>query len=97
MFLNQTKNGYTCTCPFGFEGENCEIVKDFCDGYCFNDGTCVLSEQSAKYCECPCQFTGQRCESKIKFCENSDCFEGSTCVESGCGYSCSKLSRKNML
>ena len=98
LFVNQFKsrklffktyNGYFCTCPFGFEGANCEILQDFCSGYCLNGGTCAsLDLDQSKYCECPCDYTGQRCETKIKFCENSGCFKGSTCVEQKCGYSC---------
>jgi hypothetical protein len=88
-FNLKTNNGYFCTCPFGFEGVNCEVVQDFCSGYCLNGGKCSsLDSDQSKYCECPCDYTGPRCEKKIKFCENSGCFKGSTCLEQDCGFTC---------
>ena len=44
--------GYTCACPFQFEGYNCHTAIDNCDpNPCKNNGNCKIAEHRI-YCEC---------------------------------------------
>ncbi|CAH1772852.1 unnamed protein product, partial [Owenia fusiformis] len=60
-------NEYTCKCPKGFGGKNCEkeIETDICFEKCMNGGTCKESENDAEEsfkCLCTKGFTGPTCE-----------------------------------
>ncbi|KAK2162638.1 hypothetical protein LSH36_95g08055, partial [Paralvinella palmiformis] len=58
-------NVYTCQCPFGYSGSNCQIASTgpCASNPCRNGGQCVLDGSSFK-CICPVRFTGYNCESK---------------------------------
>ena len=60
---------YSCICPPGFNGRNCEV--DEClnfgtngEAFCKNGGTCTHSEEGP-ICTCPFHTYGQRCENHI--------------------------------
>jgi hypothetical protein len=58
-------NSYTCTCPAGFTGVNCETNIDDCaSNPCQNGGTCIDGVNSYT-CTCPAGFTGVNCEQCI--------------------------------
>lgn len=57
-------NGYTCVCPAGYEGANCETNIDDCNpNPCLNGGTCVDGTESYS-CSCPSGYTGAHCETQ---------------------------------
>lgn len=71
------ENDYSCTCPQGFYGKNCEIIAMTCaDGPCFNGGTCVETMTGGYTCRCPPSYTGSNCEKKLDRCSNRPCLNG---------------------
>ena len=56
---------YTCSCPTGFAGTNCETNIDDCAAApCENGGVC--SDGIASYtCACPAGFAGANCEINV--------------------------------
>lgn len=70
------KNGYSCSCPQGFYGKNCEEGAMKCaDRPCFNGGTCA--EKDGGYvCACPTGYTGSNCERKMDQCSTDPCANG---------------------
>ncbi|KAK7945721.1 hypothetical protein WMY93_001449 [Mugilogobius chulae] len=62
--------GYSCYCPQGFTGENCEIDVDDCQSEpCENGGTCVDKIDSF-LCLCLPSYGGDTCEKDIEGCEH---------------------------
>ncbi|KAK2822305.1 hypothetical protein Q5P01_022370 [Channa striata] len=62
--------GYSCYCPQGFAGENCEIDVDDCQSEpCENGGTCIDKIDSF-LCLCLPSYGGDMCEKDIEGCEH---------------------------
>ncbi|XP_019963642.2 neurocan core protein-like [Paralichthys olivaceus] len=62
--------GYSCYCPQGFTGENCEIDVDDCQSEpCENGGTCIDKIDSF-LCLCLPSYGGDTCEKDIEGCEH---------------------------
>ncbi|KAG9509623.1 Delta-like protein 1, partial [Fragariocoptes setiger] len=65
-FDSNGTGSYTCACPFGFVGRNCERrVRSKChDGAspCLNGGECFELENKEMHCTCPVSFSGRHCE-----------------------------------
>ncbi|XP_029687135.1 neurocan core protein-like isoform X1 [Takifugu rubripes] len=62
--------GYSCYCPQGYAGENCEIDVDDCQSEpCENGGTCIDKIDSF-LCLCLPSYEGDRCEKDIEGCEH---------------------------
>ncbi|KAM4605289.1 neurocan core protein-like [Polymixia lowei] len=62
--------GYSCYCPQGYAGENCEIDVDDCQSDpCENGGTCVDKIDSF-ICLCLPSYGGDACEKDIEGCEH---------------------------
>ncbi|XP_040911426.1 neurocan core protein-like [Toxotes jaculatrix] len=62
--------GYSCYCPQGYTGENCEIDVDDCQSEpCENGGTCVDKIDSF-LCLCLPSYGGDTCEKDIEGCEH---------------------------
>lgn len=82
---NTGQGSYTCACPHGFTGTNCEVRVDGClSGHappCANGGTCLSSGANVS-CICPPGYSGILCETKIlsSACLSSPCANGGTCV-----------------
>uniref|UniRef100_A0A1A8HTD8 Neurocan a n=3 Tax=Nothobranchius kuhntae TaxID=321403 RepID=A0A1A8HTD8_NOTKU len=62
--------GYSCYCPQGYAGENCEIDIDDCQSEpCENGGTCIDKIDSF-LCLCLPSYGGDTCEKDIEGCEH---------------------------
>ncbi|XP_050442587.1 neurogenic locus protein delta-like [Adelges cooleyi] len=83
--LNTGQGLYTCLCPPGFTGPECNsgLTKgqDCSTGMtCLNGGTCKKSG-GVSTCSCPNNWKGVRCEtSTLPACSSSPCGNGGTCV-----------------
>lgn len=80
----QDVTGYSCSCPPGFEGANCELNPDDCDpNPCQNGGTCI--DGVASYtCDCAAGFGGTRCENPLSWCEEQPIPAGVAAADYGC-------------
>ncbi len=71
------ENTYSCTCPPGFYGRNCDLSAMTCaDGPCFNSGRCVDNPDGGYFCQCPMGYAGFNCEKKIDHCSSNPCSNG---------------------
>ncbi|XP_061878722.1 neurocan core protein-like isoform X2 [Entelurus aequoreus] len=62
--------GYSCYCPQGYAGENCEIDVDDCQSEpCENGGTCIDKIDSF-LCLCLPSYGGDACEKDIEGCDH---------------------------
>ncbi|XP_038593172.1 protein eyes shut homolog [Micropterus salmoides] len=83
---------YTCKCPLGFTGANCETDINECDSSpCQHNGTC--SDLLGHYeCQCPTGFLGKNCEVDIDACAlpNNTCPPRTQCLDlpDGLEYTC---------
>lgn len=70
------EDGYTCSCPAGYGGVDCEIDIDDCAAEpCQNGGQC--SDGVDDYtCACAPGYTGANCEFDIDECESNPCNYG---------------------
>lgn len=70
-------NRYSCACPQGFYGQNCETSAMTCaDDPCFNGGTCEEKLSGGYTCHCPGGFTGSNCEKRHGKCNSNPCANG---------------------
>lgn len=93
--FNTGQGSYTCSCPPGFHGTDCEHAligfnkpPTSCleDSPCKNGGTCLDNGQ----CSCPPRYSGVQCEMRLSECALNPCKNGGTCSEQiGSGYKCS--------
>ncbi|XP_059689131.1 delta-like protein 3 [Gavia stellata] len=81
--------GYTCRCPPGFRGSNCERRADRCaDHLCLHGGQCRDLGRGA-ICKCRPGFSGRRCERNADDCTPNPCANGGTCQDGANTFTCS--------
>ncbi|KAJ8041572.1 Hyalin [Holothuria leucospilota] len=93
---------YTCICPSGFSGSNCQIPTvvnpqlNVCSGgRCQNGGECFNTYESFTQavlysCSCPVGFIGQDCDiSADNPCDSSPCQNGAFCAPFNTYFMCS--------
>ncbi|XP_074789544.1 delta-like protein 3 isoform X1 [Athene noctua] len=81
--------GYTCRCPPGFRGFNCERRADRCDDHlCLHGGQCQDFGRGA-ICKCQPGFSGRRCEHNTDDCTPNPCANGGTCQDGANSFTCS--------
>ncbi|KAM6956228.1 protein delta homolog 2, partial [Aplochiton taeniatus] len=96
--LTEDSGEYSCLCPGGFHGKNCELKTGPChrrrQGFkmspCKNGGLCedaggYASEVS---CRCLAGFSGLRCEANVDDCLMRPCANGATCLDGINRFSC---------
>ncbi|KAK2152527.1 hypothetical protein LSH36_326g05062 [Paralvinella palmiformis] len=83
---------YSCICPAGTAGTNCEIDIDECSSNpCQNSGKCTDNINSYT-CICSDCFTGINCENATDdLCRKNPCKNGGTCEGNCTAYSCTCL------
>ncbi|RZF37179.1 hypothetical protein LSTR_LSTR009704 [Laodelphax striatellus] len=86
--FNTGQGSYTCSCPPGFSGTDCEREVDDCAHHpCLNGGTC--KDNGTSYiCECPKHWHGLHCENSAQTCGDLPCRNGGTCEDTDHGYTC---------
>ena len=57
-----TGSTYTCTCPSGYSGTNCQIYNACFNNPCLNGATCQSNGNSLYICVCPPAYSGTNCQ-----------------------------------
>ncbi|XP_070197504.1 delta-like protein B [Littorina saxatilis] len=71
-------NNYTCSCPRGYGGDNCQHSICY-NGYCLNNGVCMVSSPE-RLCRCRRGHEGARCQHAEVSCGPSSCRNNGTCT-----------------
>lgn len=89
---NTGQGSYTCKCPPGFTGNDCEIkVSDCSVQPCMNNGSCIDDQhgQGSGYkCQCKYGWVGKHCENQTQTCASKPCQHGAQCRDSSQGFKC---------
>ena len=87
--INSRPGEYTCICPVGYTGKNCEQnINECMSNPCKNNGNC--SDGTNNYtCQCTQGWEGRDCELSVDDCKNNEnCLNGATCVDDVNDYKC---------
>ncbi|KAL7069737.1 hypothetical protein ACQ4LE_011165, partial [Meloidogyne hapla] len=80
---------WTCLCPPGFQGSQCESEKNLClNVTCKHKGKCVNLGGVDFRCDCSPGWKGTVCETNINDCENIVCLNGGVCIDRLNNYHC---------
>ncbi|KIG16340.1 Multiple EGF-like-domain protein 3 precursor [Enhygromyxa salina] len=81
------EDDYTCACPAGFDGVNCENEIDECAADPCANGVC--QDQVGNYlCLCNPGWGGDNCDVDINECDAAPCVNGGICTDLVNAYSC---------
>ncbi|CAG9855296.1 unnamed protein product [Phyllotreta striolata] len=87
--FNTGQGSYTCSCPAGFNGTDCEIPADDClRSPCLNGGTCS-PKGGYNICSCPIGYSGLQCETVVNYCSKRPCKNDGVCTNTENGFHCS--------
>ncbi|XP_033729074.1 neurogenic locus notch homolog protein 2-like isoform X2 [Pecten maximus] len=80
---------YTCTCPTGYGGTNCDQI-DPCtlSSPCQNGATCNNPSSNVYTCTCPTGYSGTDCENTLPCDLGTPCQNSGTCQPVGFNYTC---------
>ncbi len=59
---NDEDQTYTCSCPAGCSGQNCQSCSGCSTMTCQNGGYCLTGSSGSPYCVCPNGYQGTQCE-----------------------------------
>lgn len=86
--FNTGQGSYTCQCPPGYTGTDCETrISDCAATPCLNGGVCHDEKHSGYRCECPKGWIGAHCEKETVTCAEKPCMHG-TCRDTNLGFKC---------
>ncbi|XP_065520400.1 LOW QUALITY PROTEIN: delta-like protein 3 [Lathamus discolor] len=81
--------GFSCRCPPGFRGANCERRSHGCAlEPCLHGGQCRSVPGGAPLCRCRPGFSGRRCERNEDECSPNPCANGGTCQDGANAFHC---------
>ncbi|XP_033859238.3 protein delta homolog 2 [Acipenser ruthenus] len=88
-----TDGEYSCVCPNGFHGKDCELKSGPCQearSPCKNGGLCTDDKGYAAELSCRCLagYVGTRCEVNVDDCLMRPCANGATCHDGINRFSC---------
>lgn len=90
--LTDIADNYTCSCPYGFSGYNCENIIDYCtlkSVLCDNGGSCSLTYKDEGWrCDCKAGWEGLACEREIDECASEPCKNGGVCYDLFNAFTC---------
>lgn len=86
---NTGQGSFTCVCPPGFTGTECDIQMSDCENQpCLNGGMCHDYPSEKRYeCDCHKGWSGRHCEEKTIVCAEKPCAHG-TCKDTASGFVC---------
>ncbi|CAF1430685.1 unnamed protein product [Adineta ricciae] len=91
---NATSLGYSCSCPAGFNGSQCQYNNRPCQSnICWNNGICNETSPTTYACVCAAGWEGKNCQTKIDFCQGITCQNNGVCRSRYLNYTCECLSQ----
>ena len=77
---SENASGFSCQCPDGYLGDECE-QQNFCRNIeCENGGTCQNGNNTF-ICNCVDGYSGETCDVDINDCDGVVCQNGGTCED----------------
>jgi hypothetical protein len=81
-------NSYTCQCPPGYEGGECQINIDECSPNPCQNGASCIDGINTHTCACLEGYEGQECQINIDECSPNPCQNGGVCTDGINSHTC---------